>query len=174
MTWDNAFAEWGRRPFVVPDKVTWAQAGAALNMKWAAACGSPLTEDNLYYLACKAFRNNNLPKIPEEYNNLVLTWSLFCKETLPDRNFTFWEWFYRILLLTSNHMQRLWQEGFIMGFVTKQAVEKLLMQDPIGGTFILRFSDSELGGVTIAYVKNDFRKFSFQFQLIPEKLLRFR
>ena len=56
VTWDNAFAEWGRRPFVVPEKVSWAQAGAALNMKWKAACGSPLTDDNLYFLACKAFR----------------------------------------------------------------------------------------------------------------------
>jgi signal transducer and activator of transcription 5B len=25
VTWDNAFAEWGRRPFNVPDKVTWGQ-----------------------------------------------------------------------------------------------------------------------------------------------------
>ena len=25
VTWDNAFAEWGRRPFVVPDKVSWGQ-----------------------------------------------------------------------------------------------------------------------------------------------------
>ena len=23
--WDNAFAEWGRKPFIVPDKVTWGQ-----------------------------------------------------------------------------------------------------------------------------------------------------
>jgi hypothetical protein len=23
ITWDNAFAEWGRKPFFVPDKVTW-------------------------------------------------------------------------------------------------------------------------------------------------------
>ena len=56
VTWDNAFAQWGRAPFVVPDKVTWAQAGDALNMKWKAACGGDLSEENLYYLACKAFR----------------------------------------------------------------------------------------------------------------------
>lgn len=56
VVWDNGFAEWGRRPFYVPNKVTWGQAASALNMKWAAACGSPLTEDNLYYLACKALR----------------------------------------------------------------------------------------------------------------------
>ena len=103
-------------------------------------------------------RNNNLSRKPEEYNNLMLTWSLFCKETLPDRSFTFWEWFYRILILTSNHMQGLWKEGFVMGFVTKQAAEGLLLQKQ-NGCFLLRFSDSELGGVTIAYVRGDnFRK----------------
>jgi len=154
VTWDNAFAEWCRRPFVVPEKVTWAQAGAALNMKWKSVCGSSLTEDNLYFLACKAFRNNNLPRKPEEFNNLMLSWGQFCKETLPDRSFTFWEWFYRILILTSNHMQKLWKEGYVMGFVTKQAVEQMLLAKPTG-TFLLRFSDSELGGVTIAYNKQD-------------------
>lgn len=39
-----------------------------------------------------------------------------------------------------------------MGFVTKQAAETLLLSKPTG-TFLLRFSDSELGGVTIAYVR---------------------
>jgi len=88
----------------------------------------------------------------------MLTWSLFCKETLPDRTFTFWEWFYRILLLTSHNMGRLWKEGYIMGFVMKQAAEKMLLQQQ-NGCFLLRFSDSELGGVTIAYVrKPDFQQ----------------
>ena len=105
----------------------------------------------VYYLACKAFRNNGLPK-SNEIDNLVLSWPLFCKEALPDRNFTFWEWFHRILLLTQTHMQKLWMEGFVMGFVTKQAAENILSRQP-SGTFLLRFSDSELGGVTIAYVR---------------------
>jgi len=152
VTWDNAFAEWGRRPFVVPDKVTWGQVSQALNMKWTHACGSNLTDENLYYLACKAFRNNNLPQNLDDINQLVLTWPLFCKDALPDRNFTFWEWFYRILILTQTHMQKLWMEGFVKGFITKQAAESLLMNKP-SGTFLLRFSDSELGGVTIAYVR---------------------
>jgi len=152
VTWDNAFAEWGRRPFNVPDKVTWGQVASALDMKWAHACGSKLTEENLYYLACKAFRNNNLPMNTEEINKLVLSWPLFCKEALPDRNFTFWEWFYRLLILTQTHMQKLWSEGHVMGFITKQAAENALMDKP-SGTFLLRFSDSELGGVTIAYVR---------------------
>ncbi|XP_040575664.1 signal transducer and activator of transcription 5B [Lepeophtheirus salmonis] len=156
VTWDNAFAEWGRRPFVIPDKVPWGKAGQALNMKWTAACGSPLTEDNLYYLACKVFRNNNLPRNMSEVNQMQMTWSQFCKETLPGRSFTFWEWFYRILLLTSNHMQQLWKEGFIMGFVSKQAAEAMLISTNTSGCFLLRFSDSELGGITIGYLRQPY------------------
>lgn len=38
-----------------------------------------------------------------------------------------------------------------MGFISKQYVSKLLSMKP-DGTFLLRFSDSEIGGVTIAYV----------------------
>ena len=121
-------------------------------MKWSHACGSGLTEENLYYLACKAFRNNNLPADTEKINDLVLSWPLFCKEALPDRNFTFWEWFYRILILTQTHMQKLWMEGYVMGFITKNAAETRLLECP-SGTFLLRFSDSELGGVTIAYCR---------------------
>lgn len=149
VVWDNGFAEWGRKAFVVTDKVEWGQMGTVLNMKWQAACGRGLTEENLYYLACKALRNNALPRAPDEYNKMTLTWSLFCKELLPDRTFTFWEWFYRALLLTSNHMHSLWKEGHVMGFVMKQAAEQMLMQKPVG-TFLLRFSDSELGGVSIS------------------------
>jgi len=154
ITWDNAFAEWGRRPFVVPDKVSWAKMAAALNMKWTAACGTTrnLTEENLYYLACKAFRNNNLGI--DDFKNLVLTWSQFCREPLPDRTFTFWEWFYRVMNLTANHMRGPWNDGYIMGFVAKHKAEEMLMTRE-GGCFLLRFSDSELGGVTIAYVRQD-------------------
>ena len=48
----------------VPEKVSWAQMAEALNVKWTSQCGTSkgLTEDNIYYLACKAFRNNQLNK----------------------------------------------------------------------------------------------------------------
>jgi signal transducer and activator of transcription 5B len=41
---------------------------------------------------------------PDEFNKLYLSWQMFCKEPLPDRNFTFWEWFYRIFILTNNQV----------------------------------------------------------------------
>lgn len=39
----------------------------------------------------------------------------------------------------------------IVGFISKQYVSKLLGPEP-DGTFLLRFSDSEIGGITIAHV----------------------
>jgi len=154
ITWDNAFADWGRPPFRVPEKVSWAQMAEALNVKWTSQCGTSkgLTEDNIYYLACKAFRNNQLNK--DDFKILQISWSQFCREPLPDRNFTFWEWFYRLMTLTANHLRGPWSEGFIMGFAAKMHVENIL-NDMHHGTFILRFSDSELGGVSIAYVRHD-------------------
>ena len=154
ITWDNAFADWGRPPFRVPDKVSWHKMAMALNMKWTSACNTHrgLTEDNMFYLATKAFRNPNLHR--DDFKNLVISWSQFCREPLPDRNFTFWEWFYRIMTLTSNHLRGPWTEGYIMGFASKMEVEQILTNME-NGTFILRFSDSELGGVTIAYVRQD-------------------
>nr|CAD7568073.1 unnamed protein product [Timema californicum] len=56
VTWDNAFAEPGRIPFAVPDKVAWQEVANALNMKFKAATGRSLTDDNLRFLGEKAFR----------------------------------------------------------------------------------------------------------------------
>ncbi|XP_020283532.1 signal transducer and activator of transcription 5B isoform X3 [Pseudomyrmex gracilis] len=150
VTWDNAFAEPGRTPFTVPDKVPWSQVADALNMKFHYATGRSLTEDNLRFLAEKAFRHTgNSPT--HDYSNTMLSWAQFCKEPLPERNFTFWEWFYAVMKLTREHLKGPWNEGFILGFIRKKQAEEMLMNNA-PGTFLMRFSDSELGGITIAWV----------------------
>lgn len=42
-----------------------------------------------------------------------------------------------------------------MGFIQKKQAEEMLSKCP-PGTFLLRFSDSELGGITIAWVGGEF------------------
>ena len=59
-----------------------------------------------------------------------------------------------MLLLTKDHLELLWKKGYVLGFVEKLEAESMLSQQP-KGTFLLRFSDSKLGAVTIAYQKND-------------------
>uniref|UniRef100_A0A674NZX3 Signal transducer and activator of transcription n=1 Tax=Takifugu rubripes TaxID=31033 RepID=A0A674NZX3_TAKRU len=72
-------------------------------------------------------------------------------ESLPGRSFTFWQWFDGVMELTKKHLKPHWNDGAILGFVNKQQAQDMLMSKP-NGTFLLRFSDSEIGGITIAWV----------------------
>ncbi|XP_043192536.1 signal transducer and activator of transcription 5B-like isoform X2 [Amphibalanus amphitrite] len=146
VTWDNAFAEPGRIPFAIPERVSWAQVADALSTKFKSATGKPLSEDNLRFLAGKVFRSPHV----QDFTNMMLTWQQFAKEPLTDRNFTFWEWFYGVMKLTREHLRGPWNDGLVMGFVGRRQAEEMLQQRP-HGTFLLRYSDSELGGITIAW-----------------------
>jgi signal transducer and activator of transcription 5B len=87
-------------------QVPWASVAETLSLKFRAATGRPLTEDNLRFLADKAFRGNY-----NETSNPMLSWAQFCKEPLSERNFTFWEWFYAIMKLTREHLRGPWVDG---------------------------------------------------------------
>ncbi|KAF5880139.1 signal transducer and activator of transcription 5B-like, partial [Clarias magur] len=149
--WDNAFSEPGRVPFVVPDKVSWPQLCEALNMKYKSEVQSErgLTEENLVFLAQKAFSSSS--NNPEDYRSMTMTWSQFNRESLPGRNFTFWQWFDGVIELMKKHLKAHWNDGAILGFLNKQQAQDMLLSKP-NGTFLLRFSDSEIGGITIAWV----------------------
>ncbi|XP_045119037.1 signal transducer and activator of transcription 5B-like isoform X2 [Portunus trituberculatus] len=156
VSWDNAFAEQGRIPFTVPDKVPWPQVADMLDAKFKSATGRGLTEDNLRFLAGKAFRLDRSPQL-QDFTNMMLSWSQFCKEPLSERNFTFWEWFFAVMKVTKEHLRQPWNDGSIMGFVGRRPAEEMLKNSK-SGTFLLRFSDSELGGVTIAWMYEDTSK----------------
>lgn len=151
VTWDNAFSDSLRKPFLVPERIAWNKMAQVLSTKFRAATGGGLSKSNLHFLATKAFRNPNLGIDIGEH---LLSWSQFCKEPLPDRAFTFWEWFYAIMKLTKEHLKLLWVDQTIWGFVGRREAEEMLLKRSVG-TFLLRFSDSELGGVTIAYVNEN-------------------
>lgn len=87
----------------------------------------------------KLFRRNGMNG-EDDY----ISWAQFCKEPLPDRSFTFWDWFFAIMKLTKDHLLSLWKAGLIIGFINKRKAEEMLAMLP-AGTFLLRFSDSELG-----------------------------
>ncbi|CAH6776146.1 Stat5b [Phodopus roborovskii] len=148
--WDNAFAEPGRVPFAVPDKVLWPQLCEALNMKFKAEVQSSrgLTKENLVFLAQKLF--NSSSSHLEDYNSMSVSWSQFNRENLPGRNYTFWQWFDGVMEVLKKHLKPHWNDGAILGFVNKQQAHDLLINKP-DGTFLLRFSDSEIGGITIAW-----------------------
>ncbi|ELU15383.1 hypothetical protein CAPTEDRAFT_114078 [Capitella teleta] len=146
--WDNAFAESNRILFQVPEKVTWQKLSQTLNTQFVVHCSLGLSPDNLIYLAYKLFG------AADDYHMQVISWAQFNREPLPGRSFTFWEWFHSILKLTKDWTQGPWKDRLILGFISKQRAEDWLLKSQIG-SFLLRFSDSELGGISISYVKED-------------------
>ncbi|XP_022670376.1 signal transducer and activator of transcription 5A-like isoform X2 [Varroa jacobsoni] len=148
VTWDNAFSKPQRLPFVVPECVSWRDMAHVLSTKFHSATGRGLSESNLHFLATKAFRN---PTLNRDTQDMMLSWGQFCKDQLPERTFTFWEWFYAIMKVTREHLRLLWNDGVVMGFVSRREAEEMLLTKH-NGTFLLRFSDSELGGISIAWV----------------------
>ncbi|XP_037540116.1 signal transducer and activator of transcription 6 [Nematolebias whitei] len=148
--WDCAFAEPDRRPFIVPDSVPWRLMSNTLNMKFTSEVQTQhqLHDYNKHFLAGKIFDKSDSP---EGFDNMMVSWAQFNKEVLPGRLFTFWQWFEGAMELTKKHLRTYWSEGLIFGFIGKQHLHFILRDSP-NGTFLLRFSDSEIGGITIAYV----------------------
>uniref|UniRef100_A0A5S6L7Z8 Signal transducer and activator of transcription n=1 Tax=Xenopus tropicalis TaxID=8364 RepID=A0A5S6L7Z8_XENTR len=140
----------GRVPFVVPDKVVWPQLCDALNMKFKAEVQSNrgLSDENLVFLAQKLFNSNLSHK--DDYSNMTVSWAQFNRENLPGWNYTFWQWFDGVMEVLKKHLKPHWNDGAILGFVNKQQAHDMLVNKR-DGTFLLRFSDSEIGGITIAW-----------------------
>ncbi|NXV57552.1 STAT6 protein, partial [Molothrus ater] len=149
--WDNAFSDIDRVPFVVAERVPWDKMCDTLNLKFMAEVQTTkgLLKEHYFFLAQKIFNDHSAS--PEDFQSRHVSWAQFNKEILPGRGFTFWQWFDGVLDLTKRCLKSYWSDRLIMGFISKQYVCKLLSMQP-DGTFLLRFSDSEIGGVTIAYV----------------------
>uniref|UniRef100_A0A8D1SDA8 Signal transducer and activator of transcription 5A n=1 Tax=Sus scrofa TaxID=9823 RepID=A0A8D1SDA8_PIG len=107
-----------------------------------------LTKENLVFLAQKLF--NSSSSHLEDYSGMSVSWSQFNRENLPGWNYTFWQWFDGVMEVLKKHHKPHWNDGAILGFVNKQQAHDLLINKP-DGTFLLRFSDSEIGGITIAW-----------------------
>ncbi|CAH2084262.1 unnamed protein product [Euphydryas editha] len=161
ITWDNAFRPPGHVPFVVPDKVSWGQLADTLRIKFRSEIGGDLSEDNLRFLAKKLFSSSQSLDNMELDDDVTVTWTQFCKSALPGRHFTFWEWFYMVFKVIRDHYSNLWCDRLIIGFIQKNKAEEMLSKSS-PGTFLLRFSDSELGGITIAWVEVNNEVFHLQ------------
>ncbi|XP_045662315.1 signal transducer and activator of transcription 4 [Ursus americanus] len=127
-----------------PPSATLSQLLEVMSWQFSSYVGRGLNSDQLNMLAEKL-------TVQSSYNDGHLTWAKFCKEHLPGKAFTFWTWLEAILDLIKKHILPLWIDGYVMGFVSKEK-ERLLLKDKMPGTFLLRFSESHLGGITFTWV----------------------
>ncbi|XP_047203622.1 signal transducer and activator of transcription 2 [Girardinichthys multiradiatus] len=123
----------------------WPQFGEMLSWQFLSATKRGLDDDQRNMIANKLFGKQ------QNYDNCKVTWSKFTKENGQD---TFWLWFDGILVMVKSYLENIWREGLIMGFVSK-GKEKFLLRKKKRGTFLLRFSESVVGGITFSWVEID-------------------
>ncbi|XP_014899405.1 signal transducer and activator of transcription 2 [Poecilia latipinna] len=131
--------------FATVPAAPWPQFGEMLSWQFLSATKRGLDDDQRKMIAHKLFGKQ------QNYDICQVTWSKFSKENGPD---TFWVWFDGILAMVKSYLENIWREGLIMGFVSR-GKEKLLLKKKKRGTFLLRFSESVVGGITFSWVEMD-------------------
>uniref|UniRef100_A0A8U8C2F8 Uncharacterized protein n=1 Tax=Geospiza parvula TaxID=87175 RepID=A0A8U8C2F8_GEOPR len=130
--------------FSSPPPAPWPQLAEVLSWQFQSVAERGLSRDNLLMLAKKLLGSKPSP-------DSTVAWHKFSKDGAS--GFSFWAWLDGILGLLQEHLKQLWKNGLILGFVSRKQEEKLLRSKRTG-TFLLRFSESVLGGVTFTWVEH--------------------
>ncbi|XP_036312317.1 signal transducer and activator of transcription 2 isoform X2 [Pipistrellus kuhlii] len=133
--------------FSSPPKAPWALLGPALSWQFSSYVGRGLDRDQLNMLKDKLFGQNSGSE------GASLSWADFTKRESPPGKLPFWTWLDKILELVHDHLKDLWNDGRIMGFVSRSQ-ERRLLKKTVSGTFLLRFSETAEGGVTCSWVEH--------------------
>ncbi|XP_047211867.1 signal transducer and activator of transcription 1a isoform X9 [Girardinichthys multiradiatus] len=136
--------------FLSPPAAKWSQLSEVLSWQFSSVTKRGLNQEQLNMLAdkllgAKAQRN------PDGF----IPWTKFCKQSANEKSFPFWLWIEGILDLIKRHLLCLWNDGCIMGFISKER-EKGLLSNKCPGTFLLRFSESSKeGAITFTWIEHD-------------------
>ncbi|XP_022378709.1 signal transducer and activator of transcription 2 isoform X2 [Enhydra lutris kenyoni] len=133
--------------FSSPPKAPWSLLGPALSWQFSSYVGRGLDPDQLSMLRNKLFGQNCRTE------GALLSWADFTKRESPPGKLPFWTWLDKILELVHDHLKDLWNDGCIMGFVSRSQERKLLKKT-MSGTFLLRFSETSEGGITCSWVEH--------------------
>uniref|UniRef100_A0A8C5C6H4 Signal transducer and activator of transcription n=1 Tax=Gadus morhua TaxID=8049 RepID=A0A8C5C6H4_GADMO len=132
--------------FANPPMAPWPVLAEMLSWQFLSSTGRGLESNQLDMIAHKLFDKQ------DNYDTCQISWARFSKENTANANFTFWVWFDGILTMVKACLEEMWKDGFILGFVSKERVKRLLKKK-LRGTFLLRFSESiKDGGVTFSWV----------------------
>ncbi|KAJ8003624.1 hypothetical protein DPEC_G00150270 [Dallia pectoralis] len=135
--------------FLSPPTATWGQLSEVLSWQFSSVTKRGLNEEQLGMLADKLL-GHKAQRSPEGQ----IPWTKFCK-SLSEKSFPFWLWIEAILDLIKRHLLSLWNDGCILGFVSKER-EKAMLTGKCPGTFLLRFSESSReGAITFTWVEHD-------------------
>ncbi|XP_075810274.1 signal transducer and activator of transcription 2 [Microtus pennsylvanicus] len=133
--------------FCQPPKAPWSLLEPVLSWQFSSYIGRGLGSEQLSMLRNKLFGKNC------KMEEALLSWVDFSKRESPPGKIPFWIWLDKILDLVHDHLKGLWNDGRIMGFVSRSQ-ERRLLKKMVSGTFLLRFSETTEGGITCSWVEH--------------------
>uniref|UniRef100_A0A8C2LXC4 Signal transducer and activator of transcription n=1 Tax=Cricetulus griseus TaxID=10029 RepID=A0A8C2LXC4_CRIGR len=147
--WFNMLSPTPQNPkfFCHAPKAPWSLLGPVLSWQFSSYVGRGLNSEQLGMLKNKLFGKNC------RMEDALLSWVDFSKRDSPPGKIPFWTWLDKILELVHDHLKELWNDGHIMGFVSRNQ-ERRLLKKMVSGTFLLRFSETSEGGITCSWVEH--------------------
>uniref|UniRef100_A0A674AW11 Signal transducer and activator of transcription n=1 Tax=Salmo trutta TaxID=8032 RepID=A0A674AW11_SALTR len=135
--------------FLSPPTVSWGQLSEVLSWQFSSVTKRGLNDEQLGMLTDKLL-GQKAQRNPEG----LIPWTMF-GASLSEKRFPFWLWIEAILDLIKRHLLTLWNDGCILGFVSKERA-KAMLTGKCPGTFLLRFSESSRdGAITFTWVEHD-------------------
>uniref|UniRef100_A0A8C7TH65 Signal transducer and activator of transcription n=1 Tax=Oncorhynchus mykiss TaxID=8022 RepID=A0A8C7TH65_ONCMY len=135
--------------FLNPPAVSWGQLSEVLSWQFSSVTKRGLNDEQLGMLADKLL-GQKAQRNPEG----LISWTMF-GASLSEKRFPFCLWIENILDLIKRHLLSLWNDGCILGFVSKERA-KAMLTGKCPGTFLLRFSESSRdGAITFTWVEHD-------------------
>ncbi|XP_045074987.1 signal transducer and activator of transcription 1-alpha/beta-like, partial [Coregonus clupeaformis] len=137
--------------FLSPPTVSWGQLSEVLSWQFSSVTKRGLNDEQLGMLADKLL-GQKAQRNPEG----LIPWTMFgAVKSQSEKSFPFWLWIEAILDLIKRHLLSLWNDGCILGFVSKERA-KTMLTGKCPGTFLLRFSErSREGAITFTWVEHD-------------------
>ncbi|KAG8140043.1 putative Signal transducer and activator of transcription protein [Naja naja] len=149
--------------FTKPPIGTWDQVAEVLSWQFSSTTKRGLSIEQLTTLAEKLL-GNKLPPLPLTF--------IDPEENMAGKGFSFWVWLDNIIDLVKKYILALWNEGYIMGFISKERERAILSTKP-PGTFLLRFSESRKTQIQSVepYTKQQLNNMSFAEIIMGYKIM---
>lgn len=184
--WDTACASISRVPFTTTPKLKWAKLKTALSVMFKETLGRGLTEQNLNFLFYKIMLNSEMALrenvLPDDYEidrthqlkrvaRGVLVESNVASSSADNKKPSIFDWILMAMNLTKIFLPNEWEKGLIHGFVSKGDAEQMMRQQAVG-TFMLRFSETKLCGLSIVCVKMKDNRVMIDHVIVSESELK--
>ncbi|CAL8070810.1 unnamed protein product [Orchesella dallaii] len=158
IAWDNAFPAVGRNGFEVQPTANLSQIREMLNglfKVWVRAELKPLQGKCEIQLKpshekCIMDKLNQLT----DFDSNEISWDQLVRKREDDST-SFWRYFYRAAMIVKGHLSEAWVNGYVEGFISWEEARELLIRQNKPGTFLVRFSDSEPGSISLVLLADN-------------------